>query len=268
MSTNLPNLTKSVAEVVSVDGWSQADGSTATIFVDVSFRTAAVGGGKQDAVRFRLSLTHAELVAYLPETEGLKLLPSSVARERFESLFRETRHHNQNSISDTSFTARGRLNFSALVPGVSGRFSRTKGKRTDIDTVETFENSGMIVNHRKAGDGSHRWEMTALGNTVLKGSGWEAAEAPRFQVERPRNDKIERAIIFQIRCLREDLRIEEAEIRNEFGEFIRITPKNRRNKFAAIEAFIKTELVNQGLISGDLSNPYTEICLLETRVDL
>jgi hypothetical protein len=268
MSANLPNLTKSIAEVVSVDGWSKADGSTVTVYVDVSFRTAAVGGRKDDAVRFRLSLTRAELVAYLPETEGLKILPSSVERERFESVFHETRRSNENSSSDTTVTAQGRLSFSALIPSVSGRFSRAKGRRTDIDIIETFEKAGMVVNHRKASDGTHRWEMAALGSTAMKGSGWNATEAPRFQVERPRNDKIERTIVFQIRCLREDLRIEEAEVRNEIGEFIKITPKIRRNKFAAIEAFIKTELFNQGLLFGDLSNPYAEICLLETRIDL
>jgi len=52
------------------------------------------------------------------------------------------------------------------------------------------------------------------------------------------------------------------------GKPVRLLEKTDRNKLAAVEAYIKTKLVEHGLLAGDLGNPFTEICLLETTVEV
>lgn len=262
------NLVRAVADVVSVEGWSDADGDTLSIHADVSFRSAAVGGDAGDQVRFRLSLKRAEFVSIVPPTEDVKILPATVAREKFRTSVELTTTRQSETARTSRFSLAGLISATGSRATASGELGRTKALTESEVMSETQSSAGIAVAQRIGADGAYRWEMVPTSGEILRGSGWDANDSPRFSVLRPENSKLSHCLKFQIRCLREDLKLDEIEIVGPTGEVHPLFGPDERTKRAAAEAFIKTKLAEAGLISGDLSNPYAEICLLETMVEI
>jgi hypothetical protein len=149
-----------------------------------------------------------------------------------------------------------------LIGGREKYRSRNFKSRAAVTTRE------IEVNHRLDPEGCHRWEMLPAAQNALFGSGWDAATSPRFALKKPKKSKISRSLIFQVRCLREDIRITNIEIISEESKNIKIFEPSNRSKMVAAEAFIKKKLADAGLISGDMSNPFADVCLLETVLDV
>ena len=263
-----PNLIRSIADVVSLDGWTEEVEDGIQIHADVVFRTAAVGGDQGDVVRFRLSLFRAELVGIIRNTEGLKLKPSSVSRDRVQRKITVSKQHESGRSTQRGIEGRIGASGAAFIPGVAANYLNKRSKRTSRSFSESMEMDNIAVQHRKGNDGHHRWELVCGDGQILRGSGWDSNEAPRFEIEKPRASKLDRCILFQIRCLREDMHFEDIELIPINGKPVRLLEKTDRNKLAAVEAYIKTKLVEHGLLAGDLGNPFTEICLLETTVEV
>ena len=260
------NFARSIADVVSVEGWTIKEDDGRAVHIDLSFRRTAVGGGMNDAVRFRLALLRAELVALDPTSEGIRILPQTVARDR-------TNYKVEKAIgasSGSEFKTGGSVGVSSdgkRMLSLDGMMGGEKYRSRNFDSKAIAETAGIEVNHRKDFEGNHRWELNPAASSHLVGSGWDAKEHPRFSIQSPKSEKIPRAIIFQVRCLREDLKITD----------VRIIPKDKkkpifeptdRAKVAAAEAFIKSRLSQIGLLSGDIANPFAEICIFETVVEV
>lgn len=263
----LKNLVRSVADVVSVQGWAIENGDSLNIHVDLAFREARVGGGVDDLVRFRLALLRADLVAVNPQSEGLEILPQSVERQRASmSVERDVQSAASNASAlgiSADLTLADKPSLATRLFGGRERFrSRSFSSRAITKSRE------IEVNHRVDAGGSHRWEMLPAAGSTLSGSGWDAQSSPRFAIKRPTPGRLPRSMIFQVRCLREDLRITDIKIAVDDTEIISIFSPTDRARMAASEAFIKKRLADVGLLSGDLSNPFAEICLLETVVDI
>lgn len=263
----LKNLVRSVADVVSVQGWAIENGDSLNIHVDLAFREARVGGGIDDLVRFRLALLRADLVAVNPQSEGLEILPQSVERQRACLSVERDVQSAEGNASTLGITAELALNEK---PSFATRLfgGREKYRSRSFSSRAITKSREIEVNHRVDASGSHRWEMIPAAGSTLSGSGWEARDSPRFAIRRPPPGPLPRSMIFQVRCLREDLRITDIKIAVDETEVMSIFSPTDKARIAAAEAFIKKRLAEAGLVSGDLSNPFAEICLLETVVDI
>ena len=176
--TSATNLTRAIADVVSLDGWVEEGEQGLQIHADVVFRTASVGGNKGDAVRFRLSLFRAELVSIIRSTEGLKLKPSSIARDRVKRTIAISNSSESGRTSSRGFQGGLGLSPVNLIARLRGTYHNDR-TRTNITTLsESTELDNIAVQHRKGSDGNHRWELVSADGKILNGSGWDSSKAP------------------------------------------------------------------------------------------
>jgi hypothetical protein len=71
------------------------------------------------------------------------------------------------------------------------------------------------------------------------------------------------SVRLEIRCLREDLKIEDIEIKNSGLWEKLVNREGSKNRLKAAEAYIKNQLEEAGLEAGDLSDKFAKITLGE-----
>lgn len=267
MSSN-SNRERIFADVVSVDAWHQAfDGecSVADLHADVVFQDARVGGDETAPVRFRLRLHRAEVVVVIPATEtNLRVLPDSVARDAAPVAV--TRHKSVKTTSDV--TADAEAGVEVTRSGVSAQAAASgsvAAGRHATETVEMAQHGGnMVVMQSKTPEGQYRWTLTPSLGKHLEGRGWDAASEPRLKVEDRRTDRakgLPPTLHVEVRCKREDMEIEEIEVKDQ-ARWERIKQQVGFDKrMAAAESYIRSKLASEGLEFGDLSEDFADVTI-------
>jgi len=265
VATDYPftNQRRLFSDVVSVDGWSIKGDDASQVCVDVAFRTSAMGGEPESDVRFRLSLKRAELVAIIPPLEPLSIMKDTVARDRSATVTQIIKRDAEASGRQDAAAVGATLTDS--IPRVSANARITSDRRSEQSNTkeQTIEAGPIMVDCSLTPEGNYRWEMTPAMGTLLKGSGWDP-QNPRFSVKS--SSRLGGSIRFQIRCLREDIEITDISFKKKLAIY---DPRTiGRNKMAAVESYIRSKLTETGLIEGDITDPFSDICLLELSVDV
>lgn len=259
------------ADVVSIDAWhSPFDGKsgTASLHVDVVFNTARLGGEATAPVRFRLSLKRAELVVILPPTEPLEIIRSSVDRTQNTTIVQKTdriidqKHANIHAGARVSTSSP----FITAVNAETGLGMRSQSNKSV--SVES-QTSMVLVTQSQTSEGHYRWELKSAVETQLSGRGWEAKTEPRFKFRDKRKKKshLTGSMRVELRCRREDLLIEDIQVKNEPLLAKLRSASSLRNKIIAVESYLKNALLAEDLHFTDVSDPFGELCLADLMVE-
>ena len=267
LTDNSANRKKAFAELVSVEVWHDTFGSdvpSADLHVDVVFGTARVGGEVESPVRCRLSLKRADVVVVIPHSEPLSIDKASVSRDapQFEGRIVKTRENSAAAKAGASafFGASNKGVNVALDATAEGQSSMTYSNKVEIAAVIKL----MDVTQSKTPDGSYRWTIKPMSAGILEGRPWNAHENPRLRVVDNRKDRtkgIPPTLRIEVRCLREDLVIEELKMKNE-TIWRRLVSKNkRRNNVVAAECYIRDQMSKEGLEVVNIHDLFGELTL-------
>lgn len=267
------NRGKVFAEIIAIDAWHKPFGSSrakVSLHADVVFSTARLGGEKESPVRFRLSLKRAEVVVIIPDTEPIKINRASVAREKM----RLKGNRVQIVARSKKGAVKGRAAASIGKKSVGAEMAASAQLDAESllnDRIEFKEDvSSIIVKQSKTRDGHYRWELAALASRVLDGRAWDPVKEPRLNLRDLRSDRshgIAPVVRIVVRCLKEDLIIDDLQIKDETIWTKLQSSAGLRNKMAAAECYIRDRLTREGLEFGDLSDPFGQLTLAEVLAE-
>lgn len=269
------NRRRALAEVVNAEAWHQAfaEGRARTdLHVDVVFGIGRIGGGDPSGVRFRLALKRAELVVIVPDVEPVKVDPSSVRRDAPKEVLGKI--ETKAKVSKTLGIGAS-VNGGVDAKGVKGKAearasaSLDASKNKTVTATQTFK--GMTVTQNRTADDHLRWVIEpSLGARVLDGRPWDAEKIRRLQLidQRPQGSKsLSPVVRIEVRCLREDLAITDIKLDNEIAWAKVRRRKAAQNRMVAAEGAIRTLLSQEGLVVGDMADPYAQLTLAMTTAD-
>jgi hypothetical protein len=273
MAHNSDNRRRAFADVVTVDAWHKSfDGkrSKADLHADVVFGTARLGGEQESPIRFRLSVKKAEIVVVIPDSEPLSVDKASVARESPEThghitevVEQSTKLHAKGSFSSS-------LSPSAASAGASAEAGAQRSRSAHRKSEISRKVDLMIVTSSKTPEGHYRWLIKPSATSFLEGRPWNAAENPRLKLideRKARSKSVPPTVRVEVHCRREDLIIEDLEIKDEnIWEAVkaRVGFKNRR---AAAVSYIRDRLTEEGLEVKNIDDIFGEVTLASVTAD-
>lgn len=257
------NRKRSLADVVGIEAWHKPfdrKSREADLHVDVVFHTGRFGLDPDDPVRFQLSIRRAEVVVITPATEPVRVKPDSVVRDT-------------PAVSATATTRRSVTRQAGAAVKVSAgaapvaEIGAQAGGSAAIEQTTTASKSGAAIEalHMRTEDGDHRWILAPGAGGSLDGRPWDGS-SPRLRLIDTRKDStkgLEPSVRVEVRCLREDLTIDNPTLKDETTwEKLKRLP-GHRNRVAAAQAVIRARLFEEGLIQedADLGDPTLRMIL-------
>lgn len=261
----MSNIRRIFESVVSVDAWRttfEAESGLARIHVDVSFLRGKLGDDPDSPARFELALSRAEVVFVIPANEPLKVVQSTVKRERplvvTSASSREV---------ETSGKIAAAANFNAKSgASASGEVSAAKAYSAKESVTASSQGGAITWAQSKRSDGQYCWELAPRTAKHLLGKVWDAVSEPLLSVKFATESRMDPVVRIEIRCRREDLLISNVQIKNTSG-FERFSLGSTKNKMAAAEAFIINALSSRNLDVKNFDDPFGEIVLADMLVD-
>jgi hypothetical protein len=267
MTTNFDNRRRAFADVVTIDAWHDdfsGETSKVDLHADVVFGTARVGGEPEAPVRFRLSVKRAEVVVVVPELEPVTVDRKSVSRDapelegRLTEVIEQTvRVSAKGSASADASLARLNASASAEAAAEGGLMASKK-----LELSATFQL--ILVTQSKTDEGHYRWLLEAGRSGILKGRAWDAVKQPRLKLIDCRKDRskgIPPTVRVEVCCRREDLAIEDLQIKDEkLWETVK-TRVGFNNRMAAAESYIRDRLAEEGLEVKNITDIFGHITL-------
>jgi hypothetical protein len=267
MTSNAENRRRAFAEVVAIDAWHDGFSktvSTVDLHVDVVFGTGRIGAEAESPVRFRLSVRQADVVVIIPDTEPVGVEKKSVSRDA-PAL--------RGKVTDTiersaKGKAKGRIAASISTTALRGAGAAELEAESAVAQTKKIEVVGTIqfiaVTQSKTADGHYRWSLKPTSVSSLEGRPWDAEKQPRLKLVDKRKDRskgIPPAVRVEVRCRREDLVIEDLEMKDEtrWEELKRRT--GIKNNVAAAESYIRDRLLEEGLEVGNIGELFGQLTL-------
>lgn len=267
------NRKRAFADVVSIDAWHEGfseDRPAVDLYADVAFGTARIGGEGESPVRFRLRIKRAEIVVVLPQMEPVSVDKASVARGTAQLEGKVTQVVEKSSQA----SGKAKLNASLSPKGFKGEVAVGALAASNAATSEKIEVSGdaqlMTVMQSKTPDGHYRWIVMPRSTPALDGRPWDAVKQPRLRLVDRRANKargIPPTVRVEVWCKREDLIIDDLEIKNES---LWSSVKRRagfRNRMAAAESYIRDRLLAEGLEVQNLDDIFGHLTLGSTTAE-
>lgn len=269
------NRQRALAEVVTVEAWHKAfaQGRTrADLSVDVVFGVGRIGGGDPTGVRFRLALKRAQLVVVAPKFEPVRFDLVSVERSVPKDIAgKVVTREKLTRGADASLSLSGDASSKGAKAGLRGKVGAKLGGRRErtITTTQAFK--GMDVTQNRTPEGDYRWMIEPSPNAPrLEGRPWNAEKVPRLELidQRETGSKSMPPVVrVEVRCLREDLDISDIRLGDASAWSLIARRKNALNRRIAAEAAIRTLLTEEGLVVGDMADPFAELVLAMTPAD-
>lgn len=266
------NRRRTLSEVVSLEAWHKPFSKTdkkVDLHVDVAFQIGRLGGEETSEVRFVLSLRQAEIVVIVPAGEPVKIDRASVSRDGPEVVAKVTKDQSTQKKSKAKAGAKAKVD--PLKPAVGLTLAAKTGfeasNATRVAIVEAVKN--MRLQHTVGPDG-HRWTVSSVGDRPLEGRPWDALKHPRLKVIDSRSDAAKALapiVKIEVRCKREDLVISDIELKNLKVEAGWFGLKPRANVELAAQAVIRSRLIEEGLLHGDLEDRFATITLASVTTD-
>jgi hypothetical protein len=267
MARNFDNRRRAFADIVTIDAWHQDFGDNkakADLHADVVFGTGRVGGEPDSPIRFRLSIRRAEIIVIIPETEPVAVDPSSVSRDSpnivgrsIQTVERET-HISANAAGALSLSRQGG-NTKGILRAKAGNKQSRKTKLQLSSQIRL-----MIVTQSKTAGGDYRWIVEPQVSGVLSGRPWDALKEPRLKLLDQRKNRtkgIPPSVRVEVRCRREDLFIQDLQIKDETLWEAAKRKVGFRNKMAAAVSYIRNKLSEEGLEVSNIEDAFSEITL-------
>ena len=246
------------AETIALDAWrTPFDGEQgeADLHIDVIFAERGRVGGGEAPVRFRLSLSRAEVHVVRDGGKVVDIRRVSVLRPKFPI-------SKEHTITEKKTVLGGGIG--AEISGAFAKlFARAKAD-TSLVVSSKLERSeevpAMSITHWKTDRGYAFVIQARQAGGRLKGQPWRP-DVPVMKI-RDTNPKRRRGeppeVRIELQCLREDLVIEDIQFTSsQFPSW----PGVARKKQIVVEQYIKAELARHGLPYADLGEPFARIVL-------
>lgn len=256
------NIGRVFDRVISIDAWHSDFGSenhSASVHVDLSFLQAKMGEESSSPVRFHVSLRKAKLTFIVPENEPIAVIQRSVARE---TPMKGSITRSSMEMNEASAGISGALNVS-LHPSLSGKIDgRTSMSENSIATVSVSGEVSQFAVRQFNSNGRYCWDISPLSNVKLSGKVWNPVEEPRLSIKRTAISRIDPTCRFQISCKREDIVIEEIELKNRSV----LKDRFKHNRDAAAAAFLRKVLSEHGLESENFDESFSDVVMADMLV--
>jgi hypothetical protein len=263
---NQDNRLQAFADVVAIDAWHKAFGSQiqeVALHADVVFGTACVGDEPEASVRFRLSVRRAEILVIVPETEPITINPETVSRDFSPTTGKLTR----TVLRQRKGRLRAALSVLLGKRGVSGSLEMGGHMESKISSTEELKLTTpvtlCIVTQSKSEAGHYRWIVEARDDSPLFGRPWKS-DTPRLSltdVRRDRTKGIAPMVRLEVRCRREDLIIEDLELKDESAWETLRERAGFGNRMAAAESYIRDQLSALGLEVRNIEDKFGRLSL-------
>lgn len=258
MATGVNNQRRLFSETISLDAWrSPFDGKRgeADLHIDVVFSDRGRVGGSNSPVRFRLSLRRAEVHVIRDSGGVIAINRKSILRPRPNSIKEHIVTERKTHISGAGDAG---LSLRSAQLALKGKASSDLNVTRESEHTEDIFKVDFIPWNTENGYAFIIRARPQVGR--LEGQPW-SPEIPVMKIRdsnrtRKRGEPPE--VRIEIRCLREDLIIEDVEFTaSSFPAWVSLP----RKKQIAVEQYIKDELARHGLGAGDLSEPFSTIIL-------
>lgn len=195
--------------VVSVEAWRgqfSTEDPTASVHVDISFKTAKIGDEADSSVRFELSLKRAEVAFVIPNNEPLAVIQKSVSRE---TPLTGTIEKSNTSQKEAILGFETSLSSQLISPKLEAKFSTSKDNSAKISlrgNISEFETRQYLSND------NYCWEIKSINGEKLNGKIWDPVQEPRLSVKNlEKNNKIDPSCRIAVSCKKEDIIIDKLE---------------------------------------------------------
>lgn len=268
MERGFDNKKRLFADVVTLEAWHEPfeTSKQVALHAHVVFDEGRLGGEDDSQVRFRLGIARAEIVVVVPPTEPISVVRATVSRDGAETKGTRIVKADREIGSSISGGVGSSLTPGILTFSASGSAEGKISAKT-VEVVELVESIRPIsVQQKITAEGYYRWDVSAPINKILIGSPWDPNKEPRLELldtRSNRNKGIPGAVRVEVRCRREDLRISDVQIKDVNKWKSIVNGKYFRNKQIAAEAFIRDRLTKEGLMFGDISDPFGSLCMAD-----
>ena len=177
---------------------------------------------------------------------------------------------------EQSSKVNAKANFSASInaTGPSGSAELGAGAEANLSQTQKLEISAtvqfMLVTQSKTAEGHYRWTITPRRSRTLDGRPWDGAKQPRLKLVDKRKDRskgIPPTVRVEIRCRREDLVIEDLEVKDE-SLWANIKSRTGfQNRLVAAESYIRDRLSEEGFEIRNIDEIFSEITLGSVTAD-
>jgi hypothetical protein len=266
MSRNSDNRKRAFADAVTIDAWhNNFSESLASVdlHVDVVFGTARVGGEVKSPVRFRLSVRRAQIVVIIPESEPLTVDRALVARDDsgMQGHLTEVVDQTRTNAKATVVGAIANMGFIASTTAQGAlQASIVANKPLEVSSAAQM----MMITQSKTAENHYRWLVAPRTTGFLEGRPWDATTQPRLRLVDKRADRsrgIPPTVLVEVRCLREDLVIDELTIKDENLWEATKRRAGFKNRMAAAESYIRDRLWEEGLEVQNISDIFGQLTL-------
>jgi hypothetical protein len=122
----------------------------------------------------------------------------------------------------------------------------------------------MKVTQSKTADDHYRWTIEARRTRTLEGRPWDGVKEPRLKLIDQRKDRskgIPPSVRVEVRCRREDLIIEDLEVKDETVWKSLKSKVGFANRLAAAESYIRERLAEEGFEISNVNDIFSELVL-------
>jgi hypothetical protein len=273
MSKQNDNRVRALADVVTIDAWHRAfhgKNRSADLHADVVFGLARVGGEIESPVRFRLSVRRAEVLVIIPENEPLSVNRETVSRESSHAAGILT----EVSEKKAKMHAKGDVESGIGLLGPSATIRASVGGDASISTNRKVEVSTPIrlfrTTQSKTEEGHYRWIVESETSNPLNGRPWDSS-APRLTLidngGEVSSKSLQPTVRVEVRCRREDLIIEDIELKDE-SIWSNLTGRaGFNNRMAAAESYIRDQLIRLGLEVKNIEDKFGQLTMASATAD-
>lgn len=266
------NTHRSLRQLVAVAAWFRklpGDEANFSFHANVSFTEERIGGGEGSNVTFKLAVRKCEVVFLAPSRRYFQIAHSSI---RFQNPLSP-------STVQTTATRSAKLGFGiqAAISAVTSTFDGSGSIEKKKEITSTQQVSAYHELNKHSRDGHWAWELDgkSLPNGRLQGSVWDGEQQPRLVlqdlrpphvVQKDKEKGFPPVSRVEVRCLREDIDIYEIQLKDEEENGVLLSRPGHKARMKSAEAFLKQQILQEGLLVGDLSDRFSELTIYDATI--
>ncbi|WP_423211848.1 hypothetical protein [Paracoccus yeei] len=272
------NTHRSLRQLVAVEAWfsrSEVSVNRYTLHANVTFDEERLGGGEGSNITFKLSVRRCEVVFLPPSSGYFHVDPSTV---------RSPRPLNPHAvqISDTRTSKLGAgigLSLSGNTPAVSANLDASASRETSKSITSSQEVSAYHELSKRSHDGHRSWSLDGKSMHMqrLYGCVWDGHSEPRLTIVDRRPEAVVQKDAnmgfppfsrIEVRCLREDIDIYDLQFKNDAVNGRIFQRPGQAARMKAAEAYLKQQILLEGLRVGDMSDRYSELTICDATIPI
>lgn len=271
------NTHKTLRQIIAVNAWfvrREDNDRRYSLHASSAFDEERLGGGRESNVIFRVSIRRCEIVILPPIGSSFVIDPASV---------KGTKPRDNVAVQGNSSIKKS--------GGIRAGMGLTKGK-----FAPEFNASGAIEREtaksvtsnqptnpfnelsKRSKDGHFAWRVDGklLDDGRLSGSLWDGNEGPQLLTlidQRSSEARVKDTLRnltpnarIEVLCLREDIDIYDIQFKDPDRQKSFLSSRANAEKRLAAEMYLKHVILEEGLVAGDLADPFSEMKICDVSI--